>query len=195
MKTLGTQILETERLRLRPFREEDAEPMFRNWANDPAVTRYLTWPTHQSVENTRAVVALWTAESRDPGIYQWAIELKSLGEPIGSLSAMHPDTELGSVELGYCIGSAWWGQGLTAEAVRAAIAFLVRREGFHRVAARHDSRNPNSGRVMQKAGMKREGVLRASGRSNSGLGDMVWYAILAEELDRAGYEGEDAYGV
>lgn len=50
MEHKGTKIIETERLILRPFREEDAEPMFRNWTSDPEVSKFLTWPAHESVE-------------------------------------------------------------------------------------------------------------------------------------------------
>lgn len=59
MEHKGTKIIETERLILRPFRTEDAEPMFRNWASDPEVTKFLTWPTHESVEVSKGVVGSW----------------------------------------------------------------------------------------------------------------------------------------
>ena len=54
--------LETERLRLRPFRLDDAEAMFAGWTGDDEVTKYLTWPTHKSVEDTKALLARWVAE-------------------------------------------------------------------------------------------------------------------------------------
>ncbi|MBR4142117.1 MAG: GNAT family N-acetyltransferase, partial [Firmicutes bacterium] len=52
MKHCGTQTIETERLILRRLRREDAGAMFRNWTSDPEVTKYLTWPTHESVAVT-----------------------------------------------------------------------------------------------------------------------------------------------
>ncbi len=182
MEHKGTRRLETERLILRPFRVTDAEDMFRNWASDPAVTAYLTWPTHESAAASRAVAALWESESQKPEVYQWAIELRSIGQVIGSISVVGIKESVGEAELGYCIGRRWWGQGITAEAVKAVIRYLVRDVGFMRICADHDIVNPNSGRVMQKAGMTREGVLRRAGKNNRGIVDVVQYSILAEEV-------------
>lgn len=56
MKKIGTKTIETKRLILRRFRIEDADDMYSNWASDPEVTKFLTWPTHESVEGTRELV-------------------------------------------------------------------------------------------------------------------------------------------
>ena len=184
MEHTGTAVLETNRLILRPFREADGEAMYRNWASDPEVTRYLTWQPHAGPEVSRSICALWEKESEKPDFYQWAIVLKSLDEPIGSISVVEMDQRHAAAELGYCIGRAWWGQGLTPEALRAVLEHLIRKVGLHRVAARHDVNNPHSGRVMRKAGMRPEGVLRASAsNSTSSCCDMAVYSILSEELD------------
>ena len=182
MQHIGTQTIETERLILRPFRAEDAPAMFRNWASDPAVTEYVTWKTHACVEETVGIVESWVRRTaEDPGFYQWAIELKSLGEPIGSIAVAHLNTGAESAELGWCIGRAWWGQGIMPEAGAAVVAFLFERAGFRRVAARYDTRNIKSGRVMQKLGMHYEGTLRQAGRCNAGICDEAVYSILREE--------------
>ena len=187
MQNRGTRTIETHRLILRPFRTEDAPAMFRNWAHDPVVTEYLTWPPHESEQATAALLARWERETaEDPGVYQWAIELKSLGEPIGSISAMHVNESVESAELGWCIGRKWWGQGIMPEAGAAVIAYLFDEVGLNRVAARHDVRNPKSGRVMQKLGMTQEGVLRQAGRCNAGLVDEVVYSILRSEYEVRG---------
>lgn len=83
MNHKGIKIIETERLILRPFHEDDAEPMFRNWASDSQVTKFLTWPTHENVEVTKQVVKNWVKRNDVPQNYQWAIELKKIHEPIG----------------------------------------------------------------------------------------------------------------
>ena len=185
MKHMGTRELKTPRLLLRPFRPEDGDAMFRNWARDPQVTRYLTWQAHADLAVSRQLAAHWAAESEKADFYQWAIVPHDLGEPIGSISVVKQEEVLASCELGYCIGKAWWGQGLTAEALRAVIEYLIREVGFLRVSALHDADNPNSGKVMRKAGMKREGTLRRSGKNNSNpCCDLVLYSILAEELDK-----------
>lgn len=185
MEHKGTMTLETERLMLRPFRAEDAEDMFRNWASDPEVTRYLTWPTHESIETSKAICSLWEKESLKHDFYQWAIVLKKLGQPIGSISVVRSNETYAWAELGYCIGRSWWGRGITPEALRAVIEYLIREIGFRQVLAMHDADNPNSGAAMRKAGMRKMGVLRRSGSNNSNpCCDLTIYSILAEELDK-----------
>ena len=181
MKHQGTRRFETERLLLRPFETGDAEAMFRNWASDPAVTEYLTWPAHADVEETRAVLSCWVRDYENPEVYQWAVVPKALGEPIGSLSVVRIDEKVDAVELGWCIGRPWWGQGLMPEAAARVLRYLIAEVGANRVAARHAAGNPKSGRVMQKLGMSLEGVLRQADRSNHGIEDMVCYSILASE--------------
>ena len=84
----GTKTLETNRLILRRAYVADAEPMFRNWASDPEVTKYLTWPTYEKVETAHQILDLWSKEYEKPDYYQWMIVLKELGEPIGSISVV-----------------------------------------------------------------------------------------------------------
>lgn len=182
MEHKGTKRLETERLILRPFAESDGEAMFRNWASDPEVTRFLTWPAHESVETSNQIVALWASESQKPEVYQWAVELRGIGEPIGSIGVVRRNDAIAEAEIGYCIGKRWWGQGLMPEALRAVSRYLIAEVGMNRVCADHDVNNPNSGRVMEKAGMVKEGVLRAAGRNNQGIVDVAVYSILARDF-------------
>ena len=181
MEHKGTKRIETERLLLRPFTPEDGPAMFKNWCGDPEVTKFLTWPTHASPAVSSGLAALWAEESKMPNVYQWAIVPKALNEPIGSLAVVRQREEISQCELGYCIGKAWWGKGVMTEAVKAVIAYLIEEVGMNRVEARHDVNNPGSGRVMQKAGMTFEGVLRQASRNNTGLCDLAVYSILAEE--------------
>ena len=89
MNHCGTKRIETERLVLRRFAIGDAEAMYRNWASDPEVTKYLTWPAHTGVEMSKAVLKEWTTAYANHSYYQWAIVLKENGAcPIGSISAV-----------------------------------------------------------------------------------------------------------
>lgn len=184
MKHGGTVRLETERLILRRFTLDDAEAMFKNWANDPAVTEFMTWPPHPSVEESRRVIGMWIDSYARPDGYQWAIELKALGEPIGSINVVRMNESVDECELGWCIGSDWWGQGIMPEAASAVVKYLFEVVGANRVAARHAVENEKSGRVMRKLGMVKEGVLRQSDRSNHGISDCAQYAILAGEYQQ-----------
>ena len=182
MKHCGTQTLETERLILRRFTVRDADAMYTNWAADPEVTRYLTWPAHAGVETSRAVLADWTAAYAQKSFYQWAIVLKGRAdEPVGSIGAVDVSDDIAAVQIGYCLGRRWWHQGIMSEALGAVMDFFFDAVGCNRVACRHDPRNPHSGMVMQKCGMKYEGTQRSADRNNQGICDTSWYALLRAE--------------
>jgi ribosomal-protein-alanine N-acetyltransferase len=181
MNHLGTKTIETPRLVLRPFVMEDASDMFTNWASDPEVTKYLTWPTHSNVDISCMVLSDWVSQYSNEHYYQWAIVPKDLGQPIGSIAAVQLNDRVGKVEIGYCIGRAWWHRGYTTEALRAVIRFFLDEVGANRVEACHDPRNPNSGAVMAKCGMTYEGSQRQAGINNQGICDMSWYAIVASD--------------
>ena len=177
----GTKTIRTERLTLRPFVLSDAPAAYRNWCSEEAVTRYLTWPPHGSKAVTQQVIAGWVKGYAKPAFYQWAIELNSIHEPIGSISVVKTDERTGAVSIGYCIGSRWWRQGITTEAFRAIIRFLFEEVCVNRIEARHDADNPNSGRVMRACGLTYEGTLRQVGVDNQGIVDECVYGILRSE--------------
>lgn len=156
--------------------------MFRNWASSDSVTRYLTWPTHSSVDITKKLMAGWIAQYQDPAYYHWGIELKSAGEVVGDISIVHMDEQIAEAELGWCLSDAFWGKGIMPEAATAVRDYLFDQVGFNRISARFDMNNPKSGRVMQKIGMQFEGVKRSAGINNQGLCDMGQYAILRSDL-------------
>lgn len=182
MQHKGTQAIETARLSLRRFEMGDAEPMFWNWASDPEVTRYLTWQPHANLTVTQAVLSDWVSAYADLDTYNWAIVPKELGQPIGSISVVRIREDFMSMEIGYCIGKAWWHQGITSEALRAVIAYLFAYTNVNRIVAIHDARNSNSGGVMRKCGMQYEGTLRQAGRNIQGICDICIYAILRQDF-------------
>lgn len=185
MKHCGTQRIETDRLILRKFEKEDAAAMYKNWASDPEVTKFLTWPAHTSVEVSEWVTNDWVNSYKDDNYYQWAITVKENGkEPIGSISVVHMKEEISMMHIGYCIGQAWWHKGVTSEALKAVMDFLFKEVEVNRIEARHDPRNPNSGNVMKKCGMKYEGTMRAADFNNQGICDACYYALLKEEWEK-----------
>ena len=163
MEHKGTVTLETPRLILRRLTLADAEPMYRNWASDPGVTKFLTWPTHSSVEVTKQILALWASHYEELNYYQWGIVVKDENALIG------------------CIGRNWWHKGYTSEALGAVIDFLFDEVGLNRIAACHDVNNPHSGGVMKKCGMQFEGIMREGAKNNGGLCDIANYAILKKD--------------
>ena len=181
MNKTGTQRLETHRLILRRYRIEDAEDMFNNWASDPEVTKFLTWPTHSNVEVTRMLLNNWISRYDDGGYFNWAIEWKETGSVIGNIAVVKLNEQTEAADMGYCMSRAFWGRGIMPEALRAVMDYLFDTVGVSRIAACHDVNNPKSGRVMEKAGMKTEGIFRGAGKNNIGICDEVWHAALRSD--------------
>jgi len=181
MEHLGTKELETERLILRQFTVNDAEKIFNNWANDNDVTKYLVWPSHQDLNASKNVLEQWIQKYEKKEFYQWAIELKEINEPIGSIGVVKQSDDLKMVHIGYCIGKNWWNKGIMSEALMVLIKYFFEEVGVNRIESRHDPNNPNSGKVMAKCGMKYEGHMKQADRNNQGIVDTVYYGIVAEE--------------
>ena len=89
--------------------------------------------------------------------------------------------DVSMVHIGYCIGRNWWHKGITSEALKAVMDYFFEKVEVNRIESRHDPRNPNSGKVMQKCGMKYEGTLRSSDWNNQGIWDACYYALLKSE--------------
>lgn len=177
----GSKTIETERLILRKFKTDDYQAMFSNWASDAKVTKFLSWPTHVNTDISKKVVTEWVAESENDNCYQWAIVLRSINEPIGTIAVVEQNEDLEKFEVGYCIGSKWWHQGIVSEAYSAVIPYLFEDVGVNRIESQHDPNNPNSGKVMEKCGLKYEGTLRQAYRNNQGIVDTSIYSILKDE--------------
>ena len=136
MNHCGTQKLETGRLILRRLAMADADAVYRNWASDPEVTRFLTWPTHTDPEVTKTVIGTWLPLYEKPDYYHWAITLKENGdEPIGTIHGLVND-DLEQITVGYCLGRAWWHRGIMSETLQAVMNFLLsppeKRQGCRR---------------------------------------------------------------
>ena len=190
MEHKGTVTLASKRLTLRRICADDAPAMFANWASDPEVTRYLTWQPHESIEVTERVIASWVASYDDPAFYQWAIELRGTGDVVGTISVVGWSLEKSCAEIGYCIGRAWWHQGITSEALATVIDFLFGEVGVKRIRSVHDVENPNSGGVMRHCGMTYAGTERRAMRNNRGVVDVDVYDIIPEDWKAARHASE-----
>lgn len=192
MKHWGTVYLESSDMVLRRFTMDDIQPMYEKWASDPDVTRFLSWAPHMSPEITRDVVQNWILRYRDQRFYQWAIVPKALKHPIGSISIVNLNDAYETVEVGFCIGTAWWNQGYTSLALRILIQFFFEKVGVNRIEGKHVLSNPHSGMVMEKCGMQFEGIARQAIRTHDRLfHDAKTYAIIRDdfrELCRASME-------
>ncbi len=141
--------LETERLILRPFTEDDAEDMFFGWANDPEVTKYLTWDTHKSIDETKSVIDMWIKEYNNPEKINFAIELKSEKKLIGGIDVVGYSN--GIPVIGYDLSRKYWNNGYMTEACSCMVNFLFER-GFTEIHIDAAAENIGSNKVIQKCG-------------------------------------------
>ena len=150
------QEIEGHRVRLRTPVPSDADVIFESYAQDPVVTRYLTWQPHKSVATTRefitSCIEAWQTEARRP----YVIVERHASTAIGMIEArIQPFT----VNLGYVLARAHWGKGIMAEAISVLAQAALALPRFFRVEAFCDSENTQSQRTLEKAGLTREGKL------------------------------------
>lgn len=166
----------SDRLILRRLKREDAEPMFRNWCNDPEVAKYTLWVAHESVETTKKLVDMWLEEEKDEKTERFVITLKGNDEPIGSIDIVHFYNDI--PEIGYCLSRKYWNKGYMSEACKAFINYLFEL-GYPKILIRADIRNIGSNRVIEKCGFKythQEFIpLRSEARPESAT--VNWYEL------------------
>ena len=184
MTTLPPQpVLTTPRLRLRPFLPDDAASIQR-LAGDLIVARNTLNIPHPYEDGMADAWITMVAEDFAAGRQVvFAITDGGTGELFGAIGLVLR-LEHARAELGYWIGHPFWGRGYATEAVRVVLGYGFRTLGLHRIHACHFARNPASGRVMLKAGMRQEGVARAHVRRFDRFEDLVQYGILREEFER-----------
>ena len=172
-------ILHTARVRLRPFQRSDAA-IVQRLAGDPEValkTEAIPYPYGDGMAED------WI-DTLEPAweegyLFTLAITEESDGL-VGAMSlAIRPKHHLG--ELGYWIGQPFWNRGYATEAGEAFLGHGFEEIGLNRIQARHLPRNAASGRVLEKLGMRREGIHRQCLYAHGRFEDLVMYAILASE--------------
>ncbi|MBO0442741.1 GNAT family N-acetyltransferase [Vagococcus fluvialis] len=171
------ETLETPRLYLRKMTVADTNEVFENWTSSENVAKYLTWAPHTSIEVTKEYLTA-EEENRDEG---WGIVLKETGQLIGNIAVIEDKRKIKTKILGYVLGEKFWNHGYMSEALFKVIDFLFETTDVNRIEAEHDTKNPNSGKVMAKAGMTFEGVLREAGYNNQGIVDVAYYSILRSD--------------
>jgi [ribosomal protein S5]-alanine N-acetyltransferase len=179
---LGTLQIETERLILRRLEFKDAQSVFDNWLSDERISDNRINPAHKTVSETIERIVKIVGEYSSNEVCYWGIELKSSGELIGEIDLYNFDNSTGNCEVSYSIGYKWWNQGYGTEALQAVIEFGFKDMNIHKVSAAHNTDNPASGRIMIKAGMEQEGVIRHMIRNcKNQYKDCAVYGILQED--------------
>ena len=175
-------VLESSRLVLRPLRRQDAKDIFA-YASDPEVARYVLWEPHKSVSDTRGYIRYMRALYRRGLPGSWAVALRDSGRVIGTIGFMWYSDANCAAEVGYSFSRDSWNKGYATEALNSVIRSVFASLPVNRLEAQHDVRNPASGRVMEKCGMRKEGVLRQRVKNKGEYIDTVLWSILRSDLE------------
>lgn len=176
----GTVPIKTKRLVLRKFIMNDKHAVYHNMTSDAQMTKYLSWETHESLEDTAEMLTKWISGYENPEFYRWAIEFED--EVIGSVHLLDISNKSFRCDLGYYIGSKWWNIGIVTETAYEVMRFAFEELGMHKIVAWHHADNAASGHVMKKLGMILEGTLRKDTLLKNGtFSDVKTYGILLED--------------
>ena len=175
--------IKTERLTLRPITREDLPELQRLASDrDIASTTNIEIPK-LNMENQWFQERQEAFEEREA--VDFAVFHHGSGVLIGAIGLSAEYKKDGSMQLGYWIGRPYWNQGYCTEAAEAVVKYGFVVFGLHRIHARHFTRNPASGRIMQKVGMKYEGTLREAFEKWGKFEDVECYGILKSECDKS----------
>ena len=172
--------LETERLKLRAFKKEDAEELTKLLQDKDIFLTTMTVPYPYQKKDAYEWIGTQRKDAENLNAFHWCLECKKTRSIIGVLSASlkaHDE----SAELGYWVGKKYWNQGYTTEAVKEVIRFAFEELGLNRVYAHYMANNPASGKVMQKAGMLHEGILKQHYKKEGKFVDVEYYGVLAQQ--------------
>lgn len=170
---------QTDKIILRKFRINDADKMFENWASDSKVTKFLSWNPHTSAKESEKIIQQWIND--DKNVY-FAI-CNANDENIGRISATLKKGKPKTYSIGYCLSHDYWSRGIMTESLKIMLKYLFEEKTAVRVEARHDVRNLASGKVMKKANMKYEGILRKYEINNQGVEDSCMYSMIDDEYE------------
>jgi len=142
--------IETARLVLTRLQPEDAEEIFYTYASKPQATRYMAWPTHQSIRDTRQFLTYADRGWRNGTDYSFSIRLATNRRLVGSCGMIHQE---GKIQFGYVIGPVHWRMGYATEATLAMLDQVKNSEEVYRIHTFIDTENTASINVVKKCGL------------------------------------------
>jgi ribosomal-protein-alanine N-acetyltransferase len=151
---LPTQIF-TPRLILQKLRYEEAEEIFYGYASKPEATRFMSWPTHQSLKDTKAFLD-YASNGWEAGTdYSFSIRTQS-GRLVGSFGVIN---QRGKIQFGYILSPTQWGKGYATEVCKCMMSLLRSQRGVTSIQTFTDAENKASAKVLLKSGLIEEGRL------------------------------------
>ena len=175
--------LETGRLILRRIAMRDAKDIFA-YSRDPEVARHVLWSAQKELGEARDYCRFMMKRYRSDLPSSWGVVQKSTGRLVGTIGYMDYSEDNACVEVGYSLARWLWNGGYMTEALSRVIAYTFETMDVNRIEAQHELDNPASGRVMEKCGMKKEGVLRQRLYNKGKFVDVALWAILREDYER-----------
>ena len=184
-------MLETDRILLRPITYLDIEDMYK-YCSVPEVSRYTTWEYHKSKDDTKGFIDFILNRYASEKVGPWGIEYKESKQLIGSCSFVNWNNHCMRAEIGYVLSTQYWNKGIMTEVVRRIIEFSFKELELVRVEAKCHLKNVGFAKVMEKGGMKFEGVIRRYLWAKEELQDVKLYSIIRDEFEN---NLEDGLGI
>jgi ribosomal-protein-alanine N-acetyltransferase len=189
VKRLTQPVLTTARLRLRAFHLSDADAVTALASDRDIALNTLNVPHPYERHHAEEWIAAHAGQLERRDSVTYAITRLEDAALIGAAGLiLDPANE--RAELGYWIGKPWWGHGYASEAAREVVSWGFRTLHLHRIHASHFPRNPASGAVLRRIGMRHEGRLREHVLKWGEHLDLERYGILRREFDPSGESGE-----
>jgi ribosomal-protein-alanine N-acetyltransferase len=177
------EILRTERLILRPFELSDAK-IVQQKAGDKAIAETTVNIPHPYPDGlAEEWISTHQPKFESGELINYAITLEKTGELIGAVGLV-VNKRFNHAELGFWIDKDFWGKGYATEAARAVMDYGFNKFGLHKIFAHHMTKNPASGRVMKKLGMREEGLLKEHLLRSGKYEDAVLYGVLKDDWDK-----------
>ena len=177
----GSQIIETERLILRPFIYEDWDTMQKYWVSDPRIQSMYAEPIYETKEEIIELLDKYIEGYKNDDYYRWAITMKESDACIGQIAFFMVNSTHHFAEIEYAIGSQFQRKGLVTEATQAIIKYGFEKINLHKVQVCHREGNLSSQRVIEKCGFVHEGTLRDFFFVDGEYKDRLYYSLLRGE--------------
>lgn len=175
--------LETKRLILRRITMRDAKDIFA-YSKDEEVARHVLWSAQKDISEAKEYCRFMMKRYRCDQPSSWGIIEKATDRLVGTIGYMDYNEDNATVEVGYSLARWMWNGGYMTEALSRVIAYTFDAMDINRIEAQHELDNPSSGRVMEKCGMLKEGVMRQRLYNKGRYVDVALYAILKEDYEK-----------
>lgn len=176
----GLPVLQGRGVRLRQLTQADAADLFDVFS-DPRVMRYWSREPFRQLDEARQLIEDIDAGWRSDALYQWGIEPDGAGRVVGTTTLFQLSMAHRRGEIGFALGSAWWGRGLARAALECLIGYAFDALDLGRLEADVDPRNAASLDLLERLGFQREGLLRERYRVGGELQDSVILGLLRAE--------------